>query len=85
MSSGLETYTLEETAKLLGVSPKTLRNWCLRRKIDHCRPARGVFVFLPSHIAEYLRQSQVLAVDGMSTTVKARQTIGGVALPKPGR
>lgn len=59
----LEFLTTGETARQLGVTPKTIRNWCAERgrpeKAPDLRPFRGPsdrLFFLKSHIDSLRKQ-----------------------------
>jgi excisionase family DNA binding protein len=52
---------IKQTAKILGVREKTLRDWVWRKKIPHTKPGGDNVKFEPEAIRQFIARSRVPA------------------------
>jgi excisionase family DNA binding protein len=52
--------SIKETAKILGISEKTLRDWVCRKKIDYVKSGDRV-MFEPEAIRQFIARNRVKA------------------------
>lgn len=70
-----EYVRVQEAARILGVSPNTVRNWAERGKLKEYRnPANGYRLFDPRDLEALLRQTRESATTGRPASRTARRT-----------
>jgi hypothetical protein len=68
-----DLMNVNQTAKVLGISPKTLRDHVLHRTIEHIK-LQGRVLFHPDTIVDLIRRSTVPAKRPRKRTKKAKDT-----------